>query len=187
MVTSDSFKDGDYLPNDFHSVGRLRTWLCRRKQVPASEVVGGAGGNPELRSHTLRSGRAHWLGLLALARGNIPADVTELAEGAGSRGGDFADTHRLRGAGLRRTLSARGRPSAPLSVLCLRREDREARRESGQLGRGGRVQLAFQHAGQGGDHGTLQAVTWAASPGGPRRRGCAEERRGYLANRMARG
>jgi Raf kinase inhibitor-like YbhB/YbcL family protein len=52
-------------------------------------VVGGAGGNPELRSHALRSGRAHWLGLLALAGGEHPRPCYETRGGAGSRGGSL--------------------------------------------------------------------------------------------------
>jgi len=87
LLTSNSFKDGDYLPNDF--------------VLSADYGFGCAGGNksPHLRwsgapagtrsfAVTLYdpdaptgSGFWHWLVV------NIPGDVTELAVGAGSRGG----------------------------------------------------------------------------------------------------
>jgi Raf kinase inhibitor-like YbhB/YbcL family protein len=89
ILTSNSFKDGDYLPNDFI--------------LSADYGFGCEGGNksPHLRwsgapaatrsfAVTLYdpdaptgSGFWHWLVV------NIPGDVTELAVGAGSRGGDL--------------------------------------------------------------------------------------------------
>jgi phosphatidylethanolamine-binding protein (PEBP) family uncharacterized protein len=89
ILTSNSFKDGDYLPNDFI--------------LSADYGFGCAGGNksPHLRwsgapaatrsfavtlydpNAPTGSGFWHWLVV------NIPGDVTELAVGAGSRCGDL--------------------------------------------------------------------------------------------------
>ena len=52
-VTSNSFKDGDYLRERLHPVGRFRIWLRRRQQVAASSLVGRAGGHEKLRRHLL--------------------------------------------------------------------------------------------------------------------------------------
>ena len=89
LVTSDSFKDGDYLPNDF--------------VLSADYGFGCAGGNrsphlkwsgepPGTRSFAVTlydpdaptgSGFWHWLVV------NIPTHVTELAEGVGNPGGSL--------------------------------------------------------------------------------------------------
>jgi phosphatidylethanolamine-binding protein (PEBP) family uncharacterized protein len=69
----------------------------------------------------------HWLLV------NIPADVNELAEGAGSMGGRL---HRVRG------------------------ENRQARCKGRYISGGCRLQFAFQYAGEGGDYGVVQEVNW---------------------------
>ena len=68
-VTSNSFKDGDYLGKDFILSAEFRLRLRRRQQVAASEMVGRARRHQELRRHLLRSRRADRLRLLALAGG----------------------------------------------------------------------------------------------------------------------
>ena len=160
-VTSNSFKDGEYLPNDFILSTDFGFGCAGGNKSPHLKWSGAPAGT---RSFAVTlydpdaptgSGFWHWLVV------NIPADVSELAEGAGSRGGNLP-------AGALHTRTDFGAPgyggpcprgpSAPVSVHGLRREDREAQRECGQLGSGGRVQLAFQHSGQGGDHGTLQTL-----------------------------
>jgi hypothetical protein len=149
-VISNSFKDGDYLANDFI--------------LSADFGFGCAGGNKsphlkwsdapaETKSFAITcydpdaptgSGFWHWLGRWQRQ--------WETACGR------IADTHRFRRAWLRRPVSTRGRPSAPLSVHRVRRENRHARREGRHIGGGRRLQLAFQYAGEGGDYGVVQEV-----------------------------
>src|SRR5271154_5101344 len=148
-VISNSLKDGDYMPKDFILSADFGFGCAGGNKSPHLKWSGAPAGTKSFAvtlydpDAPTGSGFWHWLGV------NIRGAVTGLGVGAGSRGGDLP-------AGPR---PPRGRPPAPLSFLGLRREGRKARRESGQPGRGSRVQLAFQHAGQGGDHGTLQAVT----------------------------
>jgi len=160
MITSDSFKDGDYLRSDFILSADYGFGCAGGDKSPHLGWSGAPAGTRSFAVTVYDPEAPTGIGLLALARGEHSRRCYGTRGGGGKprrrlAGRRAADMHRLRGAGLRRTLSAYGRPSAPLSVLGLRREVREARRESGQLGRGGRVQLAFQHAGQDRDHGTV--------------------------------
>ena len=73
-VTSNSFKDGDYLAQGPYPVGGFRLRLRRRQQVAASGMVGRARRHQELRRHLLRSRRADRQRLLALAGGQHSAE-----------------------------------------------------------------------------------------------------------------
>jgi phosphatidylethanolamine-binding protein (PEBP) family uncharacterized protein len=86
LVTSDSFKDGDYLPNDFilsADYGFGCTGGNGSPHLKWSGAPAGTGGfavtlyDPDAPTG---SGFWHWVVV------NIPAHVTELAAGAGSRG-----------------------------------------------------------------------------------------------------
>jgi Raf kinase inhibitor-like YbhB/YbcL family protein len=86
LVTSDSFKDGDYLPNDCILSADYGFGCAGGNKSPHLKWSGAPAGT---RSFAVTlydpdaptgSGFWHWLVV------NIPADVTELAEGAGSRG-----------------------------------------------------------------------------------------------------
>ena len=68
-VTSNSFKDGDYLPMDHILSAGFRLRLRRRQSIAASRLVGRARRHQELCHHLLRSGRADRQRLLALAGG----------------------------------------------------------------------------------------------------------------------
>jgi hypothetical protein len=80
-VISNSFKDGDYLPNDFHPVSRFRLWLRRGQQVAAPSVVARPGRHEKLRRHLLRPRRANWLRLLALAGREHPSECERASRG----------------------------------------------------------------------------------------------------------
>jgi len=94
-------------------------WLCRRDTIAASQMVGRPGRDQEFRRHCYDpdaptgSGFWHWLVV------NIPANVTELSLGAGSKGGAMppgfaADPHRLRLCRYGGPCPPEGRPPAPL-------------------------------------------------------------------------
>jgi Raf kinase inhibitor-like YbhB/YbcL family protein len=89
LVTSDSFKDGDYLPNDFILSPDYRFGCAGGNKSPHLKWSGAPAGT---RSFAVTlydpdaptgSGFWHWLVV------NIPADVTELDVGVGSRGGNL--------------------------------------------------------------------------------------------------
>jgi len=162
-VTSNSFKDGDYLPKDFILSADFGFGCAGGNTSPHLKWSGAPAGTKSFAvtcydpDAPTGSGFWHWLVV------NIPADVTELALGAGSAGGRLPagallDAHGFRRTRLWRTMPARGRSSAPLSVHGVRGEGRQARREGGHVSRGGWLQSAFQYAGKGGNHGTVQAV-----------------------------
>jgi hypothetical protein len=146
-VTSNSFEDGDYLPSDFILSADFGFGCAGRNQSPHLKW---AGAPQETQNFAVTcydpdaptgSGFWHWLVV------NIPAHVSELAEGAGSTGGTLpAGALQTRTdfgrAGLRRPVPAGGRPSAPLSVHRVCREW-HARREGRYLGCGRRLQSAF--------------------------------------------
>src|SRR6266699_6122700 len=118
-VASDSFKDGDYLPSDFILSSDFGFGCAGRNRSPHLKWSGAPEGTKSFAvtcydpDAPTGSGFWHWLLV------NIPANVSELAEGAGSTGGKLpagALQTRFRRAWLRRAVSTRGRPSAPLSV-----------------------------------------------------------------------
>jgi len=89
ILTSNSFKDGDYLPNDFILSADYGFGCAGGNKSPHMRWSGAPAGT---RSFAVTlydpdaptgSGFWHWLVV------NIPGDVTELAVGAGSRGGDL--------------------------------------------------------------------------------------------------
>ena len=89
LVTSDSFKDGDYLPNDFILSADYGFGCAGGNKSPHLKWSGAPAGTGSFAvtlydpDAPTGSGFWHWLVV------NIPADVTELAEGAGSRGGSL--------------------------------------------------------------------------------------------------
>ena len=159
-VMSDSFKDGDYLPNDFILSADFAFGCAGGNKSPHLKWSGAPMGvksfavtcyDPDAPTG---SGFWHWLVV------NIPANVNELAEGAGSAGGKLpaarvTDTHRLWRTRLWRTLPTRGRPSAPLYVHCVCRKGRQARGEGRHIGGRRRLQFAFQYARESRNYGVV--------------------------------
>ncbi len=162
-VSSNSFKDGDYLPKDFILSADFGFGCAGGNKSPHLKWSGAPAGTKSFAvtaydpDAPTGSGFWHWLVV------NIPANVSELSAGAGSAGGQLpagalADAHRFRRARLWRPLSAGRRPPAPLSVHGVRGFRRQAAGRGRHERRGGRLQPEFQHAGEGGDHGAVQAV-----------------------------
>ena len=162
-VTSTSFKDGDYLGNDFvlsQDYGFGCNGLNKSPQLKWSGAPEGTKSfavtcfDPDAPTG---SGFWHWLVV------NIPPDVTELALGAGSPGGKMP-------AGSLQTRTDFGKPGwggpcsppgvapAPLSVHGVRGQHRQAAGRGRHIRGGGRLQPAFHHAGAGDDHGIVQAL-----------------------------
>jgi phosphatidylethanolamine-binding protein (PEBP) family uncharacterized protein len=144
-VSSNSFKDGDYLGKDFILSSDFGFGCAGGNQSPHLTWTGAPAGTKSFAvtcydpDAPTGSGFWHWLVV------NIPADVTD-------------DAHRFRQARLGRPVSAGRRPSAPLFVHGVRGRRREARRRRRYGGRRDRLQPAFQHAGEGRDHGIVQAI-----------------------------
>jgi Raf kinase inhibitor-like YbhB/YbcL family protein len=91
MVTSNSFKDGDYLGKD-HVLSEDFGFGCAGGNKSPHLKWSGAPAGTKSFAVTLfdpdaptGSGFWHWVVV------NIPADVTELAAGAGSKGGNMPD------------------------------------------------------------------------------------------------
>jgi Raf kinase inhibitor-like YbhB/YbcL family protein len=152
-VASDSFKDGEYLPNDFILSSDFGFGCAGGNRSPHLKW---SGAPQDTKSFAVTcydpdaptgSGFWHWLVV------NIPATRGRLQYGRQAACGRIADTHRFRRAWLRRAVSTRGRPSAPLSVHRVRGENRQARRKGRHISGGRRLQFAFQYAGEGRDHG----------------------------------
>jgi Raf kinase inhibitor-like YbhB/YbcL family protein len=86
-VTSDSFKDGDYLPKDFILSSDFGFGCAGSNKSPHLKWSGAPEGTKSFAvtcydpDAPTGSGFWHWLIV------NIPANVTELAAGAGSAGG----------------------------------------------------------------------------------------------------
>src|ERR1700749_57293 len=86
-VTSNSFKDGDYLPKPFILSADFGFGCAGGNKSPHPKW---SGAPPDTKSFAITCSDPHplpgwglWYGLVV----NIPASVTELAEGAGSAGG----------------------------------------------------------------------------------------------------
>jgi Raf kinase inhibitor-like YbhB/YbcL family protein len=86
-VASNSFKDGDYLPSDFILSSDFGFGCAGRNRSPHLKWSGAPEGTKSFAvtcydpDAPTGSGFWHWLLV------NIPANVSELAEGAGSTGG----------------------------------------------------------------------------------------------------
>ena len=86
-VASNSFKDGDYLPSDFILSSDFGFGCAGRNRSPHLKWSGAPDGTKSFAvtcydpDAPTGSGFWHWLLV------NIPANVSELAEGAGSTGG----------------------------------------------------------------------------------------------------
>jgi Raf kinase inhibitor-like YbhB/YbcL family protein len=88
-VASNSFKDGDYLPSDFILSSDFGFGCAGRNRSPHLTWSGAPEGTKSFAvtcydpDAPTGSGFWHWLLV------NIPANVSELAEGAGSTGGEL--------------------------------------------------------------------------------------------------
>jgi phosphatidylethanolamine-binding protein (PEBP) family uncharacterized protein len=125
-VASNSFKDSDYLPSDFILSSDFGFGWAGRNRSPHLKWSGAPEGTKSFAvtrydpDAPTGSGFWHWLLV------NIPRQCERTCRGCRQYGrqapcGGIADTHRFRRAWLRRAVSTRGRPSAPLSVHRLRR------------------------------------------------------------------
>ena len=121
-VTSNSFKDGDYLPKDFILSADFGFGCAGGNTSPHLKWSGAPAGTKSFvvtcydPDAPTGSGFWHWLVV------NIPADVTELARGRECRrpvaGRCAADAHGFRRTWLWRTMPARGRYIR--TAICLR-------------------------------------------------------------------
>src|SRR5271169_1186907 len=95
-VTSNSFKDGDYLQNNFILSAEFGFGCAGGNKSPHLKWAGAPEGTKGFAitcydpDAPTGSGFWHWLIV------NIPANVSELAEGAGSAGGKLAMAARAR-------------------------------------------------------------------------------------------
>ena len=152
-VTSNSFKDGDYLGKDHILSENFGFGCAGGNKSPHLKWSGAPAGTKSFAvtcfdpDAPTGSGFWHWVVV------NIPADVTELALDAGNPksgsmpAGALMTRTELGQQRLSRPVPAGGRPPAPLSVHGVRGRQRQARRYVRHLAGGGRLQPAFQHAG----------------------------------------
>jgi Raf kinase inhibitor-like YbhB/YbcL family protein len=157
-VASNSFKDGDYLPSDFILSSDFGFGCAGRNRSPHLKWSGAPEGTKSFAvtcydPAPAGSGFWHWLLV------NIPANVSELAEGAGSTGGKLPA-----GALQTRTdfgVPGYGGPCPPEGdhphryVHRVRGKNRQTRCKGRYISGGRRVQFAFQYAGEGRDHGLV--------------------------------
>src|SRR6266542_3573026 len=155
-VTSNDFKDGDYLSND-HVLSAAFGFGCaggnESPHLAWSDVPEGTRSfavtcfDPDAPTG---SGFWHWVVV------NVHATVHELPRGAGSGNrGLHASALQVRtdfGA------PGYGRPSPPLPLHRIRRQHRHAARRRRYFGRRGWLQPALRHAGEGHAAGPLQAL-----------------------------
>jgi len=167
-VSSNSFKDGDYLAMTHVASADAGFWLCRRETNRRISKWSGAPAGTKSFAVTCYdpdaptgSGFWHWLVV------NIPANVTELSLGAGSKGGAMPP-----GSLQTRTdygFAGYGGPCPPegdhphrylFTRVCGRR--RKPAGESRYARSADRLQPAFQHAGESRHHGPVQAANAGA-------------------------
>ena len=170
-VGSDSFKDGDYLGKDFILSADFGFGCAGGNKSPHLKWSGAPEGtlsyavtcyDPDAPTG---SGFWHWLVV------NIPTNLTELASAPA------APAARCRRARCRRApISARPATAALArrratirTAICSRcsRSAPRSCREGGHQRGGGRLQPAFRHAGEGGDHGAVQAMSAIIPRHGP--------------------
>ena len=162
-VTSNSFKDGDYLPKDFILSADFGFGCAGGNKSPHLKWSGAPAGTKSFAvtcydpDAPTGSGFWHWLMV------NIPPNVTELEAGAGSAGGKMP-------AGALQTRTdfgapGYGGPCPPegdhphrylFTVFAVKADKIDVKADT--LGRRCRLQPAFQHAGESRDHGPVQAV-----------------------------
>ena len=161
-VSSNSFNDGDYLPSDFILSADFGFGCAGGNKSPHLQWSGVPEGTKSFAitcfdpDAPTGSGFWHWLVV------NIPASVSELA-----RVPAVPAANCLQGRCRRARISARqamaGRARRPAIIRTaiyygVRRKGGQARCEAQHLGGGHRLQSAFQHLGQGADHGLVQKV-----------------------------
>jgi hypothetical protein len=162
-VASSSFKDGDYLPNDLILSSDFGFGCAGRNRSPHLNWSGAPEGTKSFAvtcydpDAPTGSGFWHWLIV------NIPASVSELAEGAGSTGGKLpAGALQTRtdfgGPGYGGPCPPEGDHPHRLSVHRVRGENRKTRCKGRYISGGPRLQFAFQYAGESGDYGVVQEV-----------------------------
>src|ERR1700731_2558986 len=170
-VRSNSFRDGDYLGKEHILSADFGFGCAGENRSPHLAWSGAPAGTKSFAvtcfdpDPPTGSGFWHWL------VANIPADVTELAADAGNRSAPKLPKEALQTRtdfgqpGYGRPLPAGGRPSPPLPVYGVCGGRGEPAGNGGYLGRGDRVSAQLQHAGEGRDHGALQALMrWAKIP-----------------------
>ena len=163
-VTSNSFKDGDYLPKEFILSADFGFGCAGGNKSPHLKWSGAPAGTKSFAVTCLRPRRADRLGLLALAGGEHPGQ----RDGTGARrrqrgrqaaGGRLQTRTDFGAPGYGGPCPPEGdHPHRYLFTVFAVCADK-LRREGRHVGGGGRLQLAFQHAGQGGDHGAVQEVS----------------------------
>ena len=164
-VTSSSFRDGDYLGADHVLSADFGFGCAGGNKSPHLAWSGAPAGTKSFAvtcfdpDAPTGSGFWHWLVV------NIPANVTELALDAGNPkspklpAGALQTRTDFGAPRLRRSLPAAGRPSAPLSLHGVRGQRRQPAGQGRHLRGHRRLPAQLQHAGQGGDHGPLQALS----------------------------
>ena len=164
-VTSNSFKDGDYLPSDFILSADFGFGCAGGNKSPHLKWSGAPEGTKSFAvtcydpDAPTGSGFWHWLVV------NIPANVSELPLGAGNAGGPLpAGALQTRTDLARRAMAARARRRALIRIAIYSRCS-PSRPTSSTSSRTPRppssASISLQHARQSGDHGIVQKVTMA--------------------------
>jgi phosphatidylethanolamine-binding protein (PEBP) family uncharacterized protein len=120
-VSSNSFKDGDYLAKDFILSADFGFGCAGSNKSPHLKWSGAPAGTKSFAvtcfdpDAPTGSGFWHWLVV------NIPANVSELAAGAGCAGGKLPAGYRRAPISARPATAARARPRATIrTAICSR-------------------------------------------------------------------